>query len=369
MSRHSVLEINLAHLKFNLDLIQSFLHPHQKIIAVVKANAYGLGALKIAQELEKLGVGFFAVACINEAIQLRQGGIQGSILVLSPFFESEANQFIDYNIIPTLTDLNRAFFLNQKAQEMGETIKVHIKVDTGMGRLGVKLNQAKDTILKIATLSNLKVQGVFSHFPSADLLDDFSLVQIKKFKELVFVLEQEGLKIPLKHIANSSGIIAYNDPFFTAVRPGIILYGLAPSQKINSLVLPKPLALWKSALIEIKTLPQGHGVSYGQTHVLPQKALLGVVPVGYADGFSTLNSNKGKVLIQNQLCPILGRVCMDYFMVDLTKINAKIGDEVIIYGNYKGVKIEEVAQRTGLISYEVQLSLSLSIDRKYVFNP
>ena len=150
--------------------------------------------------------------------------------MLSPFFEEEVSLFIDNNIIPTLTDFNRASFLNQKAQEKNKKIKVHIKVDTGMGRLGLGLKEAEEFILNIANLSYLDLQGIFSHFPVADNLDDFSLVQIKNFKELILSLEQQGLKIPLKHIANSSGIVAYNDPF-TAVRPGIILYGLIPSQK------------------------------------------------------------------------------------------------------------------------------------------
>lgn len=365
MARHSILEVNLSALKQNLNLIRAYLHEGQKIIAIVKANAYGLGAVEVSRFLEKNNIDFFAVSCIREAIELREAGIESRVLVLSPFFESEIPLFLEYGITPTITDIERAVSLEIEAEKAGQEVPVHIKVDTGMGRLGFKPEKLLEDIHSLKKLSHLKLEGIFSHFPTADLLDDFSQEQIDSFKILIENLKEKGVEFSIKHIDNSSGIIAYNDPFFNAVRPGIILYGVSPSNAISELVSPKTTVRWKSKVIQIKMLQKGESVSYGRTFQAEKNMKIAVVPCGYADGFSTLNSGNGQVLVQGEICPVLGRVCMDYFMVDVSELELNVGEEVLLCGEEKGISPEDIAGRTGLIPYEILTGIDRSTPRVY----
>jgi len=365
LERHSVLEVNLEALKLNLDLVKTYLFEHQKIIAIVKANAYGLGATAVASMLKKHGVDFFAVACIGEALDLRHAGITDPILVLSPFFEEESELFIRFDIIPTIVDFKRASLLNDLAAKQNIVVPVHIKVDTGMGRIGISLESAVKQITAISSLSSLKITGIFSHFPSADLLDDFTQLQISSFKTLCLALEKEGISIAMKHIANSSGLISFNDPFFNAVRPGIVLYGTYPSKQMKDIIFPQNVVTWKSRVIQVKQVQKDETISYGRTFKAPGEMKVSVIPVGYADGFSTLNSGKGLVYIQESPCPILGRICMDYMMVDTNHLEVSVGDEVILCGDYDGIRPDEIAQRTGLIAYEILTGINASTNRRY----
>lgn len=368
MKRHSVLEVSKEALLMNLELIQTFLFDNQKVIAVVKADAYGHGAVQVAKLYQNAGVDFFSVASIGEAIELRENGIQSKILVLSPFFEDEIESFIDYDIIATLTEYERAKSLAQIAAKKKKQLTVHIKVDTGMGRLGLSTQEAYDEILKIKTLPEINMEGIFSHFPVADALDDFTLTQIESLKNLIERLKEKNIGFSIRHIANTSGLIAYNDSYFNRVRPGIVLYGTYPSKDMKDMILPETTIQWKSRLVQTKTIQAGDTISYGKTFKAEKRMSIGVVPVGYADGFSTLNSSKGMVYIHGQPCPVLGRVCMDYFMVDLGSLTARTGDEVILYGNQDGIRPDEVAERTGLISYEILTNISSRIKREYVDN-
>jgi len=365
LGRHSILEINKNALLYNLNLVREKILPSQKILAIVKADAYGLGAQEIARLYQKNGIDFFAVACIQEAEELRNAGISTPILVLSPFFEEEIDEYFHFDIIPTLTDFSRAKTLSEKARKMNKDVKAHFKIDTGMGRLGFRWNEAKDEILKISGLKNIHLEGLFSHFPSADIEDDFSLEQISRFKETAEILSEKGIFFHYKHIANTSGILRYNDPYFNLVRPGIVLYGAYPSSQMSAYIKPQTAAVWKSRIIQTKKLKQGDSVSYGRIHTLNQPKEIGIVPVGYADGFSTLNSEKGFVYAEKHLCPVLGRVCMDYFMIDITGKKIHTGSEVMIYGDEPEIRVEKTAERTGLISYEILTGISKKTDRFY----
>ncbi len=366
MSRHSTLYIDKKQFINNIDEIKKYLHPGQEIVAIVKANAYGTGAVKASKIFQSQGINFFAVACIDEAVELRQNGITGKILVLSPFFENEIQKFIDHKVTPTITDYYRAELLSKISKQNKLTTSYHFKMDTGMGRLGPCPKEALKTILKIENLTNIKMEGLFSHFPTADLLDDFTNLQIKKFKDFIRTLKEKKINPAYKHLANSSGAIAFNDPFFNLIRPGIILYGTYPSDEIKKKYKTNHIATWKSKIIYKKKMKKNQSISYGKTYILEKDMDVAVIPVGYADGFSTLNSNNGFVYIKNKKCNILGRICMDYFIVDITKIDAAIEDEVLIYGDHEGIRVEDISKRTGLIPYEILTNISTTINRIYI---
>ncbi len=366
MARHSTLCIDEQALKNNFNVVKSYLFDNQEIMAVVKANAYGVGVVRAAQIFIQLGVEFLGVACIEEAVQLRESGFSQPILVLSPFYNYEIPLYLKYEITPTITDEKRAKELNEQAVEKDLKVNFHFKVDTGMGRLGPHFKDAKKIILNLMNYKNIQFQGLFSHFPSADLLDDFCIEQILHFKDLIHFLEEQKISVAYKHISNSSGIIEFNDPFFNLVRPGILLYGTYPSREIAHEVLIKHVVSWKSNVIEVKKMKKGQTISYGRTYKLDVDKTIGVIPVGYADGFSTLNSNNGFVYVKNKKCSVLGRVCMDYFMVDASGIDINVGDEVEIYGDKEDIKVENVAKRTGLISYEILTNINYNTKREYI---
>jgi alanine racemase len=253
------------------------------------------------------------------------------------------------------------------ARQAGKTVPVHFKMDTGMGRLGPRWEDAPSMILEITGLKNVSLEGLFSHFPSADLLDDFSLEQIERFKNVAKAVEEKKVFIPFKHISNSSGIIAYNDPYFNLVRPGIVLYGTAPSAVMEERILPRPVFHWKTRILEIKNFKPGDTVSYGRTYTVKEPTRAAVIPLGYADGFLTLNSNNGTVIIGEKPCAILGRVCMDYFVVDLKNVpEAEVEDEVSVYGDFDEIRPMDIAKRTGLIPYEILTNVNQSTPRIYL---
>ena len=364
--RGTRLEVNLEALNSNLDTIKSFLKNNEKIIAIVKADAYGLGATSIAISL-KDKVWAFGVATIDEAIKLRERGIKNKILMLAPFLENEIMAILEYNITPTVTDFSRAKLLSDKCRIKDKSCDIHIKIDTGMGRIGLFYDECLDEIIKINALDYLNIEGLYSHFPSADLLDDeFCMEQIERFDSLNENLIKAGINIPVKHLANSSASIAYPLSHKDAIRPGILMYGAYPSELIREVVKIKNVATLKAKILFMKELKEGESVSYGRTFTTQRKTKVGVMGIGYADGFSTLNSGKAFVYINGKFAPILGRVCMDYTMVDLTNLPDVVeGDDVVIFGD-GGESIEDYSEKTGIIPYEALTSISKRVKRVYI---
>ena len=358
MSRFLQAEINLKNLIYNFSKIKAHLNNIKatcKIIAIVKADAYGHGAVEVARVFESCGVDYLGVAFFEEAFILRETGIKAKIVVL---FDREIEGLFRYNLIPVIFNYTQSELLSREASRRGVILPVHIKIETGMGRLGIYENPC-ETIKKIAQLDNLQIEGVMSHFSRAED-PEWTRQQITKFNQIRQCLIDIGIN-PMFHIANSQGL-AYTDALFDAVRPGLCLYGYG----FDNL---KPCMTVKTKLIDIRSLPAGMPISYGGTFVTKRKSLIGVIPIGYADGYFRSLSNKAEVIVRDKKVPVVGTVCMDLTMIDLTEIkDIQIDDEVILLGKTKSEEItaSHIAQWAGTIPYEVLTSLGSRARRKYI---
>ena len=364
--------IDLDAIKSNFDSLKSRVPSSVKTMAVVKANAYGHGAIRVAKALEKKA-DYFAVAVIEEAIELRDGGIKNPILILSYTSPYQFEALINNELIPSVYRYEDAEMLSQEACRLGKTAVIHIAVDTGMSRIGFKDSEkSADTVKKISELPNIRIEGIFSHFACADAEDKAcALGQKKRFDNFIAMLEERGLTIPVKHICNSASIIDF-DFSYDMVRMGISLYGLYPSDEVkkDSVSLTPPMEV-VSHIIHIKEIEAGTGVGYGHIYIAPEKRKIATVCIGYADGFNRAFSNKGYVLINGKKAPITGKVCMDQIMVDITDIkDAKIGDHVIIMGSSNGetVTAEQLGQMCESFNYEVVCTFMPRVMRLYYEN-
>lgn len=364
--------IDLDAIKSNFDSLKSRVPSSVKTMAVVKANAYGHGAIRVAKALEKKA-DYFAVAVIEEAIELRNGGIKNPILILSYTSPYQFEALIDNELIPSVYRYEDAEMLSQEACRLGKTAVIHIAVDTGMSRIGFKDSEkSADTVKKISELPNIRIEGIFSHFACADAEDKAcALGQKKRFDNFIAMLEERGLTIPVKHICNSASIIDF-DFSYDMVRMGISLYGLYPSDEVKKeSVSLTPAMEVVSHIIHIKEIEAGTGVGYGHIYIAPEKRKIATVCIGYADGFNRAFSNKGYVLINGKKAPITGKVCMDQIMVDITDIkDAKIGDHVIIMGSSNGETItaEQLGQMCESFNYEVVCTFMPRVMRLYYEN-
>jgi alanine racemase len=362
VSRFLQAEIDLKALIHNFSVIKAFLNSLKvkcKIIAIIKADAYGHGAVKIAQELEKQKVDYLGVAFYSEAVVLRKSGIKSRILVL---FDTDIKKVFKYALIPVIFNFKQAKVLSDEARKRGVILPVHIKVETGMGRLGIYDNPCK-TIKDIADLPNLKIEGIMSHLSQAEI-KEWTLKQIERFKELKKCLRSINIK-PLFHISNSAGLI-YPEALFDAVRPGLMLYGYSSNKFAGQI---KPCMTVKTKIIEIRKLLKGTPISYGKTFVTKRDSLIGVIPVGYADGYFRKLSNRAFVIVKGKKVPVVGTVCMDLTMIDLTDVSdVEINDEVILLGNSGKEKItaDDIAKWAETIPYEVLTSLGSRAKKKYI---
>ncbi len=354
-------------IKHNFKEIKKQIPCGTAVMPVIKADAYGHGALTFANILKE-DVSHFAVATVDEALELRKGGIDTPILVLGHTFLEEMPDAVTNDITLTITSLSDAVNLSQVAQKLGKEAEVHIKVDTGMSRIGFLPNEeSKKTVKEIALLKNIKVKGVFTHFATADEADlSFTKVQAERFFEFANDLNAEYML----HAGNSAAIMQYKSASFDMMRPGIILYGLYPSDEVDRALLDlKPVMELISHVAYVKTIKKGDSVSYGRTFIAEKEMKIATIPVGYADGYPRLLSNKGRVIINGKYAPIVGRICMDQFMVDVTDIdNINVGDEVILIGTQgdKTVGADEIANLTGTINYEVVCNISKRVPRDVV---
>lgn len=369
LTRPVWVEIDLDNLEFNLEQIKSNISGDTQIMAVVKANAYGHGAIPIARTLIKGGVHRLGVALPEEGVELREAGISLPIHVLGEAINGQFDLIIDYDLIPTVARMETLETLNNMARERGIRKKVHIKIDTGMGRIGLQAAEGINFIKYGAKLSNIELEGLMTHFATADEGDkEYTYKQWEKFKNLFQELEGAGIKVPIKHAANSATIIDLRDFQLDMVRPGIALYGLLPSSEVKAVKL-KPVLSWKAKIDFIKEVPVGTPISYGATYITDKKSKIATIPLGYADGYSRLLSNKAYVLINGQKAPIRGRVCMDQFMVDITDIpDLRVGDEVVLIGNQgkNSITATDLACLIGTINYEILTNISLRVPRKYI---
>jgi len=363
MERGLVAEIDLQAVSRNFRVIRE-ITGGRPVIAVVKADAYGHGAAQVSERLISDGAEYLAVAFMDEARELREAGITVPILVL---FDPDVHEAFEYNLTPVVGTLKAAFDLSREADKLGRNINIHIKVDTGMGRSGF-LGQVQRDILEIARLKGITIEGVMSHFSEADISDrSFACSQIAAFNALRNDLAGAGLSIPLYHLANSAAVLALPESYCDAVRPGIMLYGhQSGSPTADAKLVPAMSA--KARILALRKLPPGTPVSYGRTFVTARESLIGVMAAGYADGFSRLFSNKASVLVRGQRAPVVGRVCMDVTMIDVTDIaGVSETDDVVIMGRQGGESISaaELARWSDTIPYEVMLSIGSRARRIY----
>ena len=365
-------EIDLDAMNSNISSIIKKMYP-AKVMAVIKADAYGHGALRTVQELSELGVYAYGVATAEEALTLRREGVTQPILILGYVFESSFDELIINNIDLTLFDLETAELLQAHAQKLRRTVLVHIKVDTGMGRLGLQPDdQSLEIIKKINSFKNIKIDGMFTHFACADSKDKtFVNQQIRVFSDFVSRVKDEKIDIPIVHCFNSAAIMEFDKPLFDMVRCGIITYGLKPSEEVedNGIKL-KPVMSIKSRVTYVKKVGAGFPVSYGSTYVTDKETEIATIPVGYADGYPRLLSNKGRVIVNGRYANIIGRVCMDQFMIDVTGLNVKRGDTVILLGSdgENTVSAEEIGNISGRFNYELICDVNKRVPRVYIKN-
>ena len=360
-------EINLDNINFNLNNIKKLLKEDTKICTVLKANAYGHGSVEIAKFLENKNVDYFAVARLEEAIELRENNIKMPILCLGFVPEESLEYAIKNNITLTIYSLETAKKLNDISEKIGVNAKIHIKIDTGMSRIGFEVNEESiDQIIKIANLKNLYIEGIYTHFAKSDEIDkDFTYKQVNRFKFIIDNIEKKGINIPIKHVSNSAAIMDLPNLNFNMVRCGIVLYGCYPSDEvIKDRLQLKPAMTLKTRVSHIKELKEGTGISYGLRYKTRKQEKIATIPIGYADGFTRMQNNP-KVSINNEVFNVVGRICMDQCMVRIDKdIDIKIGDEVIIFGE-SNISADDIAKDLGTINYEILCMVSRRVDRIY----
>ncbi len=368
----SFVRVDLSAIRSNFDALKGILAPETKTMAIVKANAYGHGSVRVAKELES-SADYFAVAALEEAMELRENGIKTPILILAYTSPSQYEDLINNDIITTIYSLDEAKMLSQTAERLGKKAVIHIAVDTGMGRIGFCDNEESVGIIEVISgLPFVEIEGVFTHFACADISDKTSaLYQKERFDNFISMLESRNINIPIKHASNSAAIIDL-DCRYDMVRMGISLYGLYPSDEVTAdRIKLTPAMEVVSHVIHIKDVEPGIGISYGHTYVTTEKRRIATVCIGYADGFNRAFSNKGYVLINGKKAPITGRVCMDQIMVDITDIDdVCVGDDVIIMGESCGAIItaEELGEMCGSFNYEVICTFMPRVTRVYYEN-
>jgi len=369
--RPTWVEIDLSALEFNFRQIKKLVGIKTKVLCVVKADAYGHGMIEVSKRLSKCGAYYLGVASIDEAVKLRKSGIKLPILILEFIPDEHAGYIVDYNLTQGLCTETLAKSLNNYAKRKGKTAKVHIKIDTGMGRLGVWHEDALPFVKKIKKLKNVEIEGIYTHFPSADTDRFFTNHQIRDFEALIRKLENNNIDIPLRHSANSTGVIDYRYSHLNLVRPGLMLYGIYPKESFRSKLELRPVLSFKTRVLFIKKIPKGRSVSYGRTYIAKNPTTIATLPVGYSDGYLRSLSNKAEVLIRGVRRRIAGRICMDQSLIDLDNLkNVKIGEEVVLVGKQgkEEITLEELAVLANTISYELACSIGKNSTNRFCKN-
>lgn len=380
MHRATVAEIHLPNLRHNVQALRSLLKPKVQFMAVVKADAYGHGSLPCTQAALDAGADTLGVGIVSEGIELREQGIQAPIHVLVGIFPDEVDDLIQHNLTTTLHNRALAKTLSERAGALGKEVGVHIKIDTGMGRLGIFPDQLPGLVEFVAGLKNVRIESIFTHFSSADHEDlGFTQNQIQQFQSALDQLKKSKFNIPLAHCANSAALLQFPESQYDLVRPGIALYGALPAPELtpvmNSLTTKNrkfsllPVMQWKTRILSINSLPKGSPVSYGQKFVAQRDSRIAILPVGYADGLERLLTNRMNVLVHGCKVPQVGTVCMDMCMIDVTDIaEAQEGDEVVLFGQQgkESITVDEMAAQAGTIPYEILCGVGKRVPRIYL---
>lgn len=370
--RNSYAEVDLAAIRANMAAVRRVVGAETTVIAVVKADGYGHGAVPVSRALLEAGADMLAVALPAEGVELREAGFTCPILVMGSMLGREVPLALEHQLMLTIFSEPFAYEVDVEARRRGVRCPVHIKIDTGMGRLGLRAEEALEVVPRIARLPGLEVVGLSTHFPSADEADKtFTYRQVETFRSILSGLAAGGLTFRYIHAANSAAVLDIPEARFNTVRPGIILYGLAPSDEILNPVPLSPALTLKSVITYIKEVPAGTPLSYGRTYVTSRASCIASVPVGYADGYPRALGNQAQVSVRGRFVPVVGRVCMDQFLVDVTELpEVAVGDEVVLYSNRARDpnSVESVARLLGTIPYEVVTSITARVPRIYL-NP
>jgi len=362
--------VDLGAIAFNIRSLRGHIGPGPRLMAVVKADAYGHGLIPVAKAAAKAGADWLGVALLEEAIALRRADVELPILVLGEALGDGADLYIQYDVRATVCSLDSLLALNRAAEQSDTKARVHVKVDTGMGRIGLSPDDVLPFIERAQSLKNIEIEGLFSHFASADEQDKaFSFEQLNRFKGVVSTLEGRGIQIPIKHFAGSAATIDIPESHFDMVRPGISIYGAYPSEEVDHSVPLKPAMTMKTAITFLKEVQKGTSISYGRTFITGKRSRIATLPVGYGDGYPRLLSNKGEVLVGGRRAPVVGRVCMDMTLVDASHVDeAEVGTDVVLFGRQGDAEIhvDEVAAKAGTISYEILCNITKRVPREYV---
>lgn len=359
--------IDLKALEENYRSIEALVSPGTHLLCVVKANAYGHGAVEVASRLASMGVRHFAVATIDEGRELREHSIPGMILVLSGVMPWEdVSPVADLDLTPVVVGLD----MLDRVLAFGQArpLKVHLKIDTGMGRLGFKLGEMEALAGKIGKSHGTEVEGVMSHFASSDRRDEYGFGQVDAFRAALASLKKNGIEPKFMHMANSAAICGFPEAHFNMVRPGIMLYGSYPDRSLEPRIALRPLMRWTSKVAVTRLFGAGSSLSYGRTFVTGGQTKVAYVPIGYADGFPRSLSNRGSVLIKGTRCPVIGTICMEWILADVTHLgDVRSGDEVVMMGRdgNETITADEIAEQTGTISYEILCGVSRRVPRRY----
>ncbi len=366
------LEINLDNLAYNMRQVSKIVDKSTLIMAVVKANAYGHGSIECAKTFLENGAHRLAVSTLVEGIELRKAGIKAPILILNYTSPSQYSYVINYNLTQNIYNYEDAKILSEKAVESNRDVNIHIKIDTGMGRVGfLPKEESIYDILNICKLPNINVEGMFSHFAKSDEKDkSYVEEQYRRFIWVVDKLKENGIEIPIKHISNSAAIIDTPEYQLDMVRAGIVLYGYYPSEDVKKhRINIKPAMTLKSCISNIKTVPKDTGIGYNQIFKTKRESVIGTIPIGYADGYSRMLTGKGEIFVKDKIVPIVGKICMDQMMIDITDIdNVNIGDEVILFGyeDDRYPTVNEIAKALGTVNYELICMMGRRIPRIYI---
>jgi alanine racemase len=369
-TQRAVAYVNLDILEENYRIISKKLSAEVGLLCVVKADAYGHGAIEVSRRLESLGAFYLGVATIDEAVELRINKIKTPILVMSGIMPWEdVSTLIQHNLTPVVYDLATLAKVCDTAKDFQTPLKIHLKFDTGMGRLGFMTDDASKVMDLLEGIENIHVDGLMSHFSSSETRDEYGLAQVNAFKKVLDGFMKRGFLPTVIHMANSGAIINYPDAHFTMVRAGISLYGSHSTLELKKQLPTRPTMKFTSRISLIREFSPGHALSYGRTYVTTKQTRVAYIPVGYADGYPRSLSNKGSVLINNKRCDVIGRICMDWFLVDITNLyDVSVKDEVILLGESTTdvITADEIGEISGTIPYEILCKISKRVTRIYI---